>query len=42
MFMKQKKYSQNIYVLQLKYLHKWNLNQEKLPGTSIQPSNLQT
>ena len=26
--MKHEKYSQNIYVYQLKYLSKWNLNKE--------------
>ena len=30
--MKYEKYSQNIYVYQLKYLNKWNLNKEKLSG----------
>ena len=31
--MKDEKYSQKIYVYQLKYLKKWNLNKEKLSGT---------
>ena len=31
--MKHEKYSQNIYVYQLKCLIDWNLNKEKLSGT---------
>ena len=32
-FRKHEKYSQKIYVYQLKYLNKWSLNKEKLSGT---------
>ena len=31
--MKHEKYSQNIYIYQLKYLNKWNLIKEKLSDT---------
>ena len=31
--MKHEKYSQNIYVCQLKYLNEWNINKEKFSGT---------
>ena len=40
--MKHEKDSWHIYFYELKYLNESNLNKEKLPGTYIRPSNLQT